>query len=112
VRVHGAGRRALLEPDDRVVQQLRDDAPREGLDGVALVGGEGGEVGAEALELRGDDLLAAPAQRPDQRREVFGALRRVKRCSSSATISWRAGYPGGPAARASRVSRSPSSPPA
>ena len=40
VRVLGAGRGALLQLDDRIVQQLRRDAASERLDGLALVGGE------------------------------------------------------------------------
>ena len=36
----GAGRRELLQPDDRIVEELRDDPPGDGLDRLALVGGE------------------------------------------------------------------------
>ena len=63
----------LLQPHDRVVQELGDDAARERLDGLALLGLERGQVGAEALELGVDGRVAALAQRAEERAEPLGA---------------------------------------
>src|SRR4029453_12481993 len=67
--------RYLLQPHDRFVEQLGDDAAREGGDRFALLRLERRELGAEALELGVDHRVAAFAQCAEGRAEARGSPR-------------------------------------
>jgi len=102
--------RGLLQPDDGVVQELRDDAAGEGLDGLPLGRREPGELGAEPGKLRGSDLFPPRSRRA----RMSGArrserLRTANRRTSSSTMPFAAAMSSDRwAAPSATVARSPS----
>jgi hypothetical protein len=104
-------RRELLQPDDGVPMELRDDASGEGLDGLPL-GRRAPGAGPEPGKLRGSDRF--PRSR---RARMSGArrsqcLRTANRRTSSSTMPFAAMMSSHRwAAPSATVARSPSIPP-
>ena len=73
MRPAGSGVRSLLQRDDRIVQELRDDPARERLDRGALVGREIVQPARVALELALQDRVAAASERADQGCQLVAA---------------------------------------